>query len=425
MSEQVSINSSSLYGSASTAKGDVLVRAENIGKIFCRDFKKSLLYGVCDALHEFFPFPHDKESLPSSGIMLRPSEFWANREISFEVRRGECLGLIGRNGAGKTTLLRMLNGLIKPDSGFIEVRGRVGAIIALGAGFNPVLTGRENVYVNGSLLGLSKKEIDGKIDDIIDFAEIGEFIDSPVQSYSSGMQVRLGFAVATAMDPDVLILDEVLAVGDLSFRSKCLKRIGQISRNSAILFVSHELGHVTRICDRVLLLERGVPHFYGATDEGLSTYQKLVSSEVMESEAPELHPAIDYFRPLTQEGGGLTETGGALCIHFEISSREEIPVGSCNLFFMSHQRIIEGQADFSSRLSAIPKGHSRISMEIPRVDLAAGHYLVNVQIFAKGGREVVVHSFGSTRVHVIGPQRVWCGYRMPVERVDIVPYPDR
>ena len=215
MSEQVSINSSSLHGSASTVKGDVLVRAENIGKIFCRDFKKSLLYGVCDALHEFFPFPHAKESLPSSGIMLRPSEFWANREISFEVRRGECLGLIGRNGAGKTTLLRMLNGLIKPDSGFIEVRGRVGAIIALGAGFNPVLTGRENVYVNGSLLGLSKKEIDGKIDDIIEFAEIGEFIDSPVQSYSSGMQVRLGFAVATAMDPDVLILDEVLAVGDL------------------------------------------------------------------------------------------------------------------------------------------------------------------------------------------------------------------
>ena len=407
------------------AAGEVLMRAENIGKIFCRDFKKSLFYGLSDAMQEFFPFACSGRSLPSGETRLRPGEFWANKGVSFEVRRGECLGLIGRNGAGKTTLLRMLNGLIKPDSGFIEVRGRVGAIIALGAGFNPVLTGRENVYVNGSLLGLSKKEIDGKIDDIIDFAEIGEFIDSPVQSYSSGMQVRLGFAVATAMDPDVLILDEVLAVGDLSFRSKCLKRIGQISRNSAILFVSHELGHVTRICDRVLLLERGVPHFYGATDEGLSTYQKLVSSEVMESEAPELHPAIDYFRPLTQEGGGLTETGGALCIHFEISSREEIPVGSCNLFFMSHQRIIEGQADFSSRLSAIPKGHSRISMEIPRVDLAAGHYLVNVQIFAKGGREVVVHSFGSTRVHVIGPQRVWCGYRMPVERVDIVPYPDR
>ena len=154
----------------------------------------------------------------SSGLVtpeasLRDGEFFAVKDVSFELRRGDCLGLLGHNGAGKTTLLKMLNGLIKPDAGSIMMRGRVGALIALGAGFNPILTGRENIYINGSVLGLTKKEIDAKIDEIIDFAEIREFIDMPVQSYSSGMAGRLGFAVATALDPDVLIVDEVLAVG--------------------------------------------------------------------------------------------------------------------------------------------------------------------------------------------------------------------
>ena len=154
-----------------------------------------------------------KNSDAPHGAGLRPGEFWAVKDVSFKLRRGECLGLIGHNGAGKTTLLKMLNGLIKPDAESITMRGRVGALIALGAGFNPILTGRENIYINGSVLGLTKKEIDAKIDEIIDFAEIREFIDMPVQSYSSGMAGRLGFAVATALDPDVLIVDEVLAVG--------------------------------------------------------------------------------------------------------------------------------------------------------------------------------------------------------------------
>jgi len=192
---------------------------------------------------------------PDSG--LRPGEFWANNDISFELRRGECLGLIGHNGAGKTTLLKMLNGLIKPDEGTIEMRGRVGALIALGAGFNPILTGRENIYVNGSILGLTKEEIDAKTDDIIEFAEIRDFIDSPVQSYSSGMQVRLGFSVATALDPDILILDEVLAVGDVSFKVKCFKRIADMKRKCATIFVSHDALLVAKICSQATWLERG------------------------------------------------------------------------------------------------------------------------------------------------------------------------
>ena len=211
---------------------------------------------------------------------LREGEFYAVRDVSFELRRGECLGLIGHNGAGKTTLLKMLNGLIKPDRGRIEMNGRVGALIALGAGFNPILTGRENIYINGSVLGLTKKEINDKIDEVIDFAEIGEFIDMPVQNYSSGMQVRLGFAAAAIMmKPDVLILDEVLAVGDMSFMMKCINAVNKIARDSAVIFVSHNMRFVSMICDRALLLQNGKVLFSSSAAQTIGKYYELAKVE--------------------------------------------------------------------------------------------------------------------------------------------------
>src|SRR5690554_5072510 len=190
---------------------EVLVKVEGLSKKFCKDLKTSLWYGVKDLVSGVRG--SDTERL------LRPKEFWAVKDISFELRRGECLGLIGHNGAGKSTLLKILNGLINPDAGKVTIKGRVGALIELGAGFNPILSGREDIYNNGAILGFTKKEIDDKLDAIIDFAEIREFIDMPVQNYSSGMKVRLGFAVAAQMEPDVLIIDEVLAVGDLDRKS--------------------------------------------------------------------------------------------------------------------------------------------------------------------------------------------------------------
>jgi lipopolysaccharide transport system ATP-binding protein len=241
---------------------DILIKVENVSKKFCRSLTKSLLYGVSDIARDLNPFARqnsapasDLRSLPSG---LRPDEFWAVNDVSFELKRGECLGLIGRNGAGKTTLLKMLNGLIKPDKGRIEMHGRVGALIALGAGFNPILTGRENIYVNGSVLGLTKREINEKIEDIIDFADIREFIDTPVQSYSSGMQVRLGFAVAVILiKPDVLLLDEVLAVGDIGFTIKCLNAVRLLAEKAAVIFVSHNMQFVSAFCSRVTVMERG------------------------------------------------------------------------------------------------------------------------------------------------------------------------
>lgn len=268
-----SFHPSDSRSSASSSEAEVLVKVEGVSKKFCRDLKKSLWYGVKDVAAELLPFHASKSLNQNSPETLRPGEFWANKDISFELRRGECLGLIGHNGAGKTTLLKMLNGLIKPDSGRIEMRGRVGALIALGAGFNPILTGRENVYVNGAILGLSKTEVDERMDEIIDFAEIRDFIDSPVHSYSSGMQVRLGFAVATALKPDVLILDEVLAVGDISFRSKCYQKIGELKEHAAVIFVSHNINQISSICTSCLVLSKGRSSGVSPVDRAIQEYQ--------------------------------------------------------------------------------------------------------------------------------------------------------
>lgn len=234
---------------------DVLVKVESVSKKFCRDLKRSLWYGVKDISSELFG--------ANKNGQLRPKEFWAVDDVSFELKRGECLGLIGHNGAGKSTLLKMLNGLIKPDKGSITMKGRIGALIELGSGFNPILTGRENIYNNGAVLGFSKKEIDTKFDAIVEFAEIGDFIDTPVQNYSSGMKVRLGFAVAAQMEPDVLIIDEVLAVGDIGFRAKCFNRINELQNNCAVIFVSHAINQVSRLCNTLIHMDHGKVKYQG------------------------------------------------------------------------------------------------------------------------------------------------------------------
>lgn len=253
---------------ASAASDEILVNAQGVSKKFCRDLRTSLWYGMQDIAAEILPGRNDEER----HAVLRPGEFWAVDDVSFELRRGECLGLIGRNGAGKTTLLRMLNGLIKPDKGRIEVRGRVSALIALGAGFNPILSGRENIYVSAAVLGLSKRETDARIEEIIEFAELGEFIDAPVQSYSSGMSVRLGFAVSTTLEPDVLILDEVLAVGDAGFRHKCYHRINKLMARAAVIFVSHSMDYIAYISTRVGVMRRGRAEFYAEPASGVAAY---------------------------------------------------------------------------------------------------------------------------------------------------------
>jgi lipopolysaccharide transport system ATP-binding protein len=219
-------------------------------------------------------------------------EIWALRDVSFEVQEGEVLGLIGRNGAGKTTLLRVLTRITTPTAGRAEIRGRVGSLLEVGTGFHPELTGRENVFLNGTILGMRRQEIQRKFDEIVDFAGVGEFIDTPVKRYSSGMGVRLAFAVAAHLEPEILLVDEVLAVGDAEFRKRCLGRmeaLGQTGRT--IVFVSHNMQAITSLCDRSILLEKGHIVADGSTADVVTEYLEEHSGATAQQQWPDLADA--------------------------------------------------------------------------------------------------------------------------------------
>jgi ABC-type polysaccharide/polyol phosphate transport system ATPase subunit len=224
----------------------------------------------------------DTPMLLTSALRLRPhtrrEKLWAVRNVDFAVDRGESVGVIGRNGSGKTTMMSVMAGITAPTEGSVRVWGRVAPLIGVGVGFHRELTGRENIFVNGSILGLSRRQISERLDEIVDFAEIESFIDTPVKFYSSGMFVRLGFAVAVHVDPQVLLVDEVLAVGDIAFQVKCYQRMEHIRANGAtIVMVSHNLGAVQKMCERVLLLHDGAPVLTGSPDEAIGRFHELLS----------------------------------------------------------------------------------------------------------------------------------------------------
>lgn len=269
---------------------ETLIKVEHVSKKFCKDLKRGLLYGFQDLGRTVLGLPSNSD--------LRRKEFWAVDDISFEVKRGECLGLLGHNGAGKSTLLKVLTGLIDPDKGRIEMKGRVNALIELTAGFNPILTGRENIYNNGAVLGLSDKEIKAKFDEIVAFSELEEFIDTPVQYYSSGMKVRLGFSVAAFTEPDVLILDEVLAVGDAGFRIKSYNKMMEVMQSAAVIFVSHSMPLVARTCSQVLFMRHGNTYYEGR----------------------DIHKGIElYFNEFKNTNGKIENSSGALLSNFIIN----------------------------------------------------------------------------------------------------------
>lgn len=245
---------------------DTLVKVEGVSKKFCKETKRYMRYAITDIGRNMLGLSANTEN-------LRKGEFWSVDNISFELKRGESLGLIGPNGAGKSTLLKILNGIISPDKGRVEIKGKVGALLELGAGFHPMLTGRENIYINGSILGFTKKELDRRFDEIVEFSELGEFIDTPVKHYSSGMYVRLGFAIAAQMEPDVLLIDEVLAVGDIGFKAKCFNTISRILKNAAVIFVSHAMPQVARICTDICVMNNGKIQYIGNDlSEGIKKY---------------------------------------------------------------------------------------------------------------------------------------------------------
>ncbi|MDP3200380.1 MAG: ABC transporter ATP-binding protein [Algoriphagus sp.] len=253
--------------------------------------------------------------------------FWALKDINFEVKEGEVLGIIGKNGAGKSTLLKILSQITEPNSGKIEINGRVASLLEVGTGFHPELSGRENIYMNGTILGMTKREIDTKLDEIIDFSGVEKFMDTPVKFYSSGMKVRLGFSVAAHLEPEILIIDEVLAVGDFEFQAKCLGKMENVSKQGrTVLFVSHNLEAIKNLCTRTILLKQGLVAFNGNTDDAVKTY--LDKGEISHSYKNDLknHPNKNKY------GIGLTRAE----IKIDGISTNEIYAGqrlSINLFY--------------------------------------------------------------------------------------------
>ena len=404
------------------ADSDTLIRISGVSKKFCLSLKKSLWYGLCDMGRELTGRRRGGGKLVAqtsqqgagsiasgSGVGdqgqenhprpagLRAKEFWAVNNVSFELKRGECLGLIGRNGAGKTTLLKMLNGLIKPDAGRIEMRGRVGALIALGAGFNPVLTGRENIYVNGSVLGLTKKEIDAKLDEIVDFAEIGDFIDTPVQNYSSGMAVRLGFAVASSLNPDILLADEVLAVGDAGFKAKCYRRLSSLLNTGiSVIFVSHETASVQRICSKCLWLRDGRVASYGDTSAVISRYsiwldqQGLDAQNGMREEVGKnrlMGAKILEVAAVAPDGSTLerVETGKELRIRMTYEVDQSIPGLNASLSFRAREEALyNAYLTANDGVAISPKiGRSYVDLIIPELGLGPGIYWISAGLSDK------------------------------------------
>jgi ABC-type polysaccharide/polyol phosphate transport system ATPase subunit len=235
---------------------DIVIRAENVGKLYqigaTRQRADTLREAVSESAGAWW------RGLRNHGAEPGPRTFWALREVSFEVKCGEVLGVIGRNGSGKSTLLKILSRITEPTTGEVEIRGRVGSLLEVGTGFHPELTGRENVYLNGAILGMRRREIQRKFDEMVDFAEVEQFIDTPVKHYSTGMYMRLAFAVAAHLDPEILLVDEVLAVGDAEFQRKCIGKMDEAARDGrTVLFVGHNMQVVQELCGRALWLNGG------------------------------------------------------------------------------------------------------------------------------------------------------------------------
>jgi len=372
---------------------DVVLSINNVSKKFCRDFKRSLFYGIKDISSELLGLRTGDNGT------LRKQEFWAVKEVSFTLKKGEAVALIGRNGSGKSTLLRMISGLIKPDTGDILVRGQVAPLIALGAGFNPILTGRENIYANMSILGLTKQQIDERFDAVVDFSEIESAIDAPVQSYSSGMAARLGFACAVYTEPDILVIDEVLSVGDVQFQAKCFRRLKELrAQGVSFILVSHNANSIRTICKSAVYLSQGIVQAIGETAEVMKQYETDVLKLTPEAETPEeliLPPkakedslGVDIVSVSFRDAKGnklkKVRSGefASLCmtcmahrtiedLYFAVSIEAKAS-GSDRVLFMNN---------FTSKTTLkIEPGQNLIQMEMPYVGLLPGSYYADIRI---------------------------------------------
>ena len=386
-----------------------------------------------------------KSALLKRDLKLAPeASIQALREVSFSVHRGDAFCVIGRNGSGKSTLLKLVSGILKPSEGRVVVNGRIAALIELGAGFHPEITGRENIFINGIMLGLSRKEIEKRFDSIVDFSGIRDFLDQPVKTYSSGMYVRLGFAVAVHVDPDVLLIDEVLAVGDEEFSARCIAKIQEMKhRGVTLLFVTHQLDQVRTLCDRAVWLDKGLVEAMGDPTRVVDAYlQEVAGTSIVDSEpqkdAPAQAPAVEVPKEKDDEerwGSGevvirrvaLTDHKGRelvalgpatpviLDLDVEAKVAQEDFVFGIGIYHADGTCVYGTNTELEGFASQRIEGEGRVRFIVPSLELVAGTYRIDVAIHTRNGRAFdyrrnVLRVIVGSRYHDIGvyrPQHEW------------------
>lgn len=369
---------------------DNVLEVRNVWKKYCRQLKRAMWYGVCDVGNQLTA----RRTLSAPKESLRPGEFYAVRDASFDLPRGQCVGLIGPNGAGKSTILKIINGLIRPDFGEVRIRGKVGALIELGTGFNPILSGRENVYINGAVLGLKTREIDRVYDEIVDFSELGDVINDPIRTYSSGMRMRLGFSVAAHLQPDLLIMDEVLAVGDIGFRMKCLKHLNQLTEQGvSIILVTHAVSMLPRVASRVIVFDRGRIVFDGDLEQGISLYEQKLSARIefraekATQGSASTEGAIETVETCDESGQPKHDfrTGETLYLRIGIRCKEAIPKAKINVSLASPTTdVIATTATVQQGLRFdLTPGEHHFLLEFEKLPLLVGGYFFNVSLFGE------------------------------------------
>ncbi|GAB6188074.1 ABC transporter ATP-binding protein [Thermopirellula anaerolimosa] len=379
---------------------DIAIRAENLSKKFFlgerigfKTFRETLQDAVVSPIRRIISGKANGATVEEKVDTDR--QIWALKDVTFEVKHGEVLGIIGPNGAGKSTLLKILSRITEPTGGYAEIRGRVGSLLEVGTGFHPELTGRENVYLNGAILGMSRAEIRRKFDDIVSFAGVEKFIDTPVKRYSSGMQVRLAFAVAAHLDPEILIIDEVLAVGDAEFQKRCLGKMNEVSRSGrTVLFVSHNMAAVEALCQRGILLRGGCVAFDGSTDLAVqnhldSSYPSQGEFDLSHAHRPShLKPVIKKLRfvDANDRSTAVHRFGNDLHIELELEPTETINHAhfSLRILTLLGQRVVTWTTLYSSPRGLEIKPGSVLRLTLEQLRLAPGHYRLSVYLSSQG-----------------------------------------
>ena len=368
--------------------------AENVAKKYDLRHQSNRSDGIRHVLEDAVMRPFRRKDKNGAGNDPTREEFWALNGVSFSIEPGEVMGVIGRNGAGKSTLLKVLSRVTEPTRGRVTINGRVASLLEVGTGFHPELTGRENVYLNGTILGMSRREIRRKFDEIVAFAEVEKFLDTPVKHYSSGMYMRLAFAVAAHLEPEILIVDEVLAVGDAQFQRKCLGKMQDVSQREGrtILFVSHNMAAIAALTKRVVLLKKGRVEFSGAPQTGINLYMADGENSGAVYTAPPSKDAPNFTRVeiACSETANLHDSGKPWSVTFQIHTPAPVEKAclSFQIFNQSQSPVLHVAAYDQELPVARETGTMEIRCEIPSLKLNVGNYYLKLFLSAPpGGRD--------------------------------------